>query len=75
MAPLGQTPFRFGEIVEGDYFTDREAEVRSLGDDVRHGLNVVLISPCSATMKTTGQIDSRVNHTRAQVVASPVISL
>src|ERR1700694_4562821 len=45
MASPGQTPFRFGEIVEGDYFTDREAEVRALGDDVRHGLNVVLISP------------------------------
>ena len=45
MASIGQTPFRFGEIVEGDYFTDRETEVRSLGDDVRHGLNVVLISP------------------------------
>jgi uncharacterized protein len=45
VALSGQTPFRFGEIVEGDYFTDREAEVRALGDDVRHGLNVVLISP------------------------------
>ncbi len=45
MALSGQTPFRFGEIVAGDYFTDREAEVRALGDDARHGLNVVLISP------------------------------
>jgi hypothetical protein len=34
VARRGQTPFRFGEIVDGDYFTDREAEVRSLGDDV-----------------------------------------
>jgi uncharacterized protein len=45
MTGAGQTPFRFGEIVDGDYYTDREAEARSLADDVRHGVNVVLISP------------------------------
>ncbi len=45
MVSGGQAPFRFGEIVDGDYFTDREAEAESLANDIRHGLNVVLISP------------------------------
>jgi hypothetical protein len=40
-----RTPFRFGEIVDGEYFADRDAEVRSLGDAIRQALNVVLISP------------------------------
>ena len=39
------TPFRFGEIVHGAYFTNRQEEARALAEDVRHGLNVVLISP------------------------------
>jgi hypothetical protein len=38
-------PFRFGQIVEGEYFTDRDAEARVLTEDLQHGLNVVLISP------------------------------
>ena len=41
----GTRPFRFGEIVEGEYFTDRDAEGRALKEDIHHGLNVVLISP------------------------------
>lgn len=45
MTVSGQTPFRFGQIVGAEYFTDREAEMRSLADDIRHGLDVVLISP------------------------------
>ena len=45
MVSGGQAPFRFGEIVDGDYFTDREADAESLANDIRHGLNVVLISP------------------------------
>ncbi|MBV9921733.1 MAG: hypothetical protein JOY78_12895, partial [Pseudonocardia sp.] len=45
MSGRGEPPFRFGEVVAGDYFTDREAEARALVDDVQHGLNTVLISP------------------------------
>ncbi len=45
MENSGRTPFRFGEIVKDDYYTDREAEASSLADDIRHGLNIVLISP------------------------------
>ncbi len=41
----GQAPFRFGEIADGDYFIDRETEAKALADDIRHGLNGVLISP------------------------------
>ncbi len=38
-------PFRFGEIVEGEYFVGRQAELRALEADLRRGQNVVLISP------------------------------
>jgi AAA+ ATPase superfamily predicted ATPase len=40
-----RTPFHFGEIVDGPYFADRDAEVRSLREAILHGRNVVLISP------------------------------
>jgi hypothetical protein len=39
------TPFRFGEIVDGAYFADRDAEARTLAEAVHQGRNVVLISP------------------------------
>jgi hypothetical protein len=38
-------PFRFGEVVGGDHFTDRTAEREQLFLDMRSGQNVVLISP------------------------------
>jgi AAA+ ATPase superfamily predicted ATPase len=40
-----QPPFRFGEIVDGDYFADRAPEADELATEIRRGLNVVLISP------------------------------
>jgi len=45
MSVSGQTPFRFGEIVDGDYFTDRERELQQLVADIRLGLNLVVIAP------------------------------
>jgi hypothetical protein len=39
------TPFRFGEIVDGEYFADRDVEAHALAEAIRQGLNVVLISP------------------------------
>jgi hypothetical protein len=45
MVDGGQPPFRFGEIVAGAYFADREAEAQLLARDIEHGQNVVLISP------------------------------
>lgn len=37
-------PFKFGAIVEGEYFTDRHQEVKELISDIESGQNVVLIS-------------------------------
>jgi hypothetical protein len=45
MTDAGQPPFRFGEIVAGAYFADREAEAQLLARDIQHGQNLVLISP------------------------------
>ena len=38
-------PFRYGDIVEGEYFTNRTAELADLMLDMRSGQNVILISP------------------------------
>ncbi|MBU2575141.1 MAG: hypothetical protein KKH28_13800, partial [Elusimicrobia bacterium] len=38
-------PFRFGAIVEGEYFTNRRQEMKELVSDIESGQNVVLISP------------------------------
>ena len=40
-----ENPFRYGQVVTGEYFTDREEELAELTLDVRSGQNVVLISP------------------------------
>lgn len=38
-------PFRYGKVATGEYFTDRETELADLESDIRHGQNVVIISP------------------------------
>ncbi len=40
-----ENPFRYGEIVSGSFFTDRDAELAALVSDARSGQNVVIISP------------------------------
>jgi len=40
-----ENPFRYGEIVSGSFFTDRELELADLVDDALSGQNVVVISP------------------------------
>jgi len=40
-----EPPFRFGQVVSGDYFVGRAAELASLTVDLRTATNVVLISP------------------------------
>jgi AAA+ ATPase superfamily predicted ATPase len=40
-----EPPFRFGQVVSGDYFVGRAAELASLSIDLRTATNVVLISP------------------------------
>lgn len=38
-------PFHYGDVATGEYFTDREDELRALLGDVRSGQNVLLMSP------------------------------
>ncbi len=38
-------PFKFGAIVEGEYFTNRRQEIKELISDIESGQSVVLISP------------------------------
>jgi AAA+ ATPase superfamily predicted ATPase len=40
-----ENPFRYGSIVTGEYFVDREQERAELELDMRSGQNVVLVSP------------------------------
>jgi hypothetical protein len=40
-----EPPFRFGQVVAGEYFVGRAAEIASLTVDLRTATNVVLISP------------------------------
>lgn len=40
-----ENPFRYGEIVSGSFFTDREHELADLVSDALSGQNVVIISP------------------------------
>ena len=38
-------PFRFGQVVSGEYFTDRVDEIESLSAELKGGQHTVLISP------------------------------
>jgi hypothetical protein len=38
-------PFRYGDVASGDFFTNREDELRELQSDVRSGQNVLILSP------------------------------
>jgi hypothetical protein len=40
-----ENPFRYGDVVSGTQFTDREAEIAALRADVESGQNVVVIAP------------------------------
>jgi AAA+ ATPase superfamily predicted ATPase len=40
-----EPPFRFGQVVAGEYFVGRDAEIASLSVDLRTATNVVLTSP------------------------------
>lgn len=40
-----ENPFRYGEVVGGEYFADREDEVDGLVRDLSRGQNVILFSP------------------------------
>ncbi|MBI2864384.1 MAG: ATP-binding protein [Chloroflexi bacterium] len=38
-------PFRYGKVVSGEYFTDREGELTEIESDVLNGQDLVVISP------------------------------
>lgn len=42
---MSANPFRYGAVARGEYFTDRESELRALLDDVRGGQDIVIFSP------------------------------
>ena len=42
---MSANPFRYGAVARGEYFTDRESELRALVDDVRGGQDIVIFSP------------------------------
>jgi len=42
---VATNPFNFGDLALDEGFTDREAELRELGADIRNGQNVVVFAP------------------------------
>lgn len=42
---MQQHPFKFGKLAEGVHFTDREKERQRLTNNIRSGVNTILISP------------------------------
>src|SRR5256886_5516720 len=44
-AASATNPFRFGRIVSGDAFTDREADLRALERELRGGQNILIEAP------------------------------
>ncbi|HKG09471.1 MAG TPA: ATP-binding protein, partial [Gaiellaceae bacterium] len=42
---MSANPFRYGAVARGEYFTDRQTELRALLDDVRGGQDIVIFSP------------------------------
>lgn len=40
-----ENPFRYGQVVTGEYFTDREKEIKEISEEIVSGQSVILISP------------------------------
>jgi AAA+ ATPase superfamily predicted ATPase len=40
-----ENPFRYGQVVTGEYFTNREDEIKELSEEIISGQSVILISP------------------------------
>lgn len=38
-------PFRFGNVVTGEYFTNREDEIKEIVSEIKAGQHIVLMSP------------------------------
>lgn len=42
---MKENPFRYGQIVTGEYFTDRENEIKEISEEIISGQSIILISP------------------------------
>lgn len=42
---MKENPFRYGQVVTGEYFTNREDEIREISEEIASGQSIVLISP------------------------------
>lgn len=40
-----ESPFQFGKVVEGDYFTNRKEDLKQLMSNFNNGINTILLSP------------------------------
>ena len=38
-------PFRFGGVVTGEYFTNRQSEIKEIISEIKSGQHIVLMSP------------------------------
>ncbi len=37
-----ENPFRYGQVVTGEYFTDREKEIKEISEEIVSGQSVIL---------------------------------
>ncbi len=66
-------PFRYGAVARGEYFTDRERELKTLAADVRGGQDVVIIS--RRRMGKTSLVETVIEQLRAEQVLVAYLDL
>lgn len=42
---MKENPFRYGQVVTGEYFTNREDEIKEISEEIVSGQSIILISP------------------------------
>lgn len=42
---MKENPFRYGQVVTGEYFTNREDEIKEIHEEIVSGQSIILISP------------------------------
>lgn len=42
---MRENPFRYGQVVTGEYFTNREDEIKEISEEIVSGQSIILISP------------------------------
>lgn len=72
-APDHANPFRYGDVASGDFFTDREDELRELQADIRSGQNVLILSP--RRFGKTSLVIEAIRHLRARHVLVAYVDL